>query len=101
MLVDFSIVPLGAGGSLSSKVARVLDIIDKSGLPYRINPMGTAVEAEWEEAMNLIKKCRDEMMKDEERLLITIRIDDKKGKTGLIDQKIASVEKKLQRSLNK
>jgi uncharacterized protein (TIGR00106 family) len=101
MLVEFSIVPLGAGSSVSDRVARVLDIVDKSGIPYRITPMGTVVEGEWEEAMGLIKKCRDELIAGEARLLITIRIDDKKGISGMLENKIASVEKRLQRPLQK
>jgi uncharacterized protein YqgV (UPF0045/DUF77 family) len=51
--------------------------------------------------MGLIKKCRDELIAGEARLLITIRIDDKKGISGLLENKIASVEKRLQRPLQK
>ncbi|MCX8030091.1 MAG: MTH1187 family thiamine-binding protein [Thermodesulfovibrionales bacterium] len=101
MLTEFSIVPLGVGSSLSGKLAIVLKIIDESGLPYKVNPMGTVIEGEWEETMELIKKCRDELMKHEERVLINIKIDDRKFKTNAIDEKIASVEKKLGKSLKK
>jgi len=49
MLVQFSIVPLGTGESVSQSVAEVIRIVDESGLPYRTNPMGTVVEGEWDE----------------------------------------------------
>lgn len=101
MLAQFSIVPLGVGSSISDKLSIVLRIIDDSGMPYKINPMGTVIEGEWEEIMRLINKCRQELLKTEERLLISINIDDRKGAYNRINQKVASVEKKLGKTLKK
>ena len=44
LLLEFSMSPLGKGESVSKYVARSLDIIDKSGVDYRLNPMGTVLE---------------------------------------------------------
>ncbi len=101
MLTQFSIVPLGAGNSISEKIAKVLKIIDESGITYKINPMGTVIEGEWEETMNLINKCREELLKNEDRLLISISIDDRKAKSGRINGKVESIERKLGKTLNK
>jgi uncharacterized protein (TIGR00106 family) len=101
MLAEFSIVPLGAGNSISSHVAKVLKIVDTSGLPYKINPMGTVIEGTWGEVMRLIKKCHDTILKTEDRVLISIAIDDRKSRTERINQKIKSVEKKLGKRLKK
>ncbi len=101
MLAEFSIVPLGAGNSISSQVARVLKIVDASGLPYKINPMGTIVEGNWDDVMELIKKCHDAILKTESRLITTISIDDRKGKSDRIDKKVESIEKKLGKLLKK
>ena len=101
MLTEFSIVPLGVGSSLSDKLSIVLKIIDESGMSYKVNPMGTVVEGEWDDTMDLIKKCRDELMKNEERVIISIKIDDRKSKTNRINEKVASVERKLGKSLRK
>ena len=38
ILLEFSMTPLSKGKSVSKYVARSLDIIDKSGLDYRMNP---------------------------------------------------------------
>jgi len=38
VLLEFSMSPLDKGVSLSPYVARSLDIIDKSGLPYQLTP---------------------------------------------------------------
>ncbi|MDA8169664.1 MAG: MTH1187 family thiamine-binding protein [Nitrospiraceae bacterium] len=101
MLAEFSIIPVGTGESLSGQVSQVLGIIDESGLPYRLNPMGTVVEGEWDEVMRLIRKCHRAAMKHTGRCVLRIDIDDRKGKKGRMEQKISSVEKKLGRKLKK
>ncbi|NPV04517.1 MAG: MTH1187 family thiamine-binding protein [Syntrophaceae bacterium] len=101
MLVQFSIVPLGRGESISEHVARVLDLVDGSGLPYRLTPMGTIVEGEWDEVMALIGACHREALRGAPRALTTIIIDDRPGKADRITEKIRSVEKRLGRELRK
>jgi uncharacterized protein (TIGR00106 family) len=101
MIVQFSIIPIGKGPSLSKDVAQVLKIVDKSGLRYKINPMGTVVEGKWDEVMQLIKSCHRSVLKNTERIVTTISIDDRKQKKNRIEQKILSVEKRLNKSLCK
>lgn len=101
MLAEFSIVPIGAGSSIGDQLAEVLKIVDASGLPYKLNPMGTVVEGEWDEIMKLIKKCHTIVMKAGERALTTISIDDRKGKPNRIDAKVKSVEKRIGKALKK
>lgn len=101
MLAEFSIFPIGEGVSLSKYVARSLKLIDESGLSYRINPMGTVVEGEWDEVMELIKSCHHAILADTERVTCTIKIDDRKGKKNALDSKIKSVEDKVGKELNK
>ena len=87
MLVQFSIVPLDKGVSVGSEVAKVLQIIDNSGLPYKLNPMGTAVEGTWDEVMELIRSCHEETVHGSERVLTSITIDDRKGMQDRIEGK--------------
>lgn len=101
MLTEFSIVPIGVGSSLGDRLSLIIKIIDESGMPYKVNPMGTVIEGEWEDIINLIKKCRDELMKNEERILISIKIDDRKSKSNRINEKVASIERRLGKSLSK
>jgi uncharacterized protein (TIGR00106 family) len=101
MLVEFSIVPLGSGSSISSRVAEVLGLVDASGLAYKVTPMGTVVEGTWDEVFRLIKRCHRIVLQQEERVLTTIRIDDRKGAANRIDAKVRSVEKKLGKALKK
>jgi uncharacterized protein (TIGR00106 family) len=101
MLAQFSIVPLDKGISVSSEVAKVLQIIDNSGLPYKLNPMGTVVEGSWNEVMELIRTCHEETVNSSERVLTSISIDDRKGRQNRIEGKITSLEKRLNKSLRK
>jgi uncharacterized protein (TIGR00106 family) len=100
MLAEFSIVPLGKDASVSAYVARVLALVAESGVAYKVNPMGTVLEGEWGAVMTLIRKCH-EIMQDSERVLTSIRIDDRKGKGPRMEQKVDSVEQKLGRRLDR
>lgn len=99
MLAEFSMFPLDKGESLSTYVARSLDLIDSSGLQYKVGPMGTTVEGDWDEVMALIKRCYERMRKDCKRVECSIKIDYREGSSGRIAKKIESVEKKLGRRL--
>jgi len=99
MLVQFSIVPLGTGESVSEGVAEVIRIVDESGLSYRTNPMGTLIEGEWDEVITLIRKCHEEALRSASRVLTSISIDDRPGKPDRITEKIKSVEKRLGREI--
>jgi uncharacterized protein (TIGR00106 family) len=100
VMVEFSVLPVGKGASLSAVIANVLKIVAESGIHYKANPMGTVLEGSWEEVMSVIKKCHDEVMKDAERAVTSIKIDDRKGRDARIEKKIASVEQKLGMKLN-
>lgn len=99
LLAEISMWPMDKGQSVSPYVARVLDIIDRSGLAYRLGPLGTCIEGEWDEVMAVVKKCFDALAADSERVAITMKCDWRKGRSGSLDSKIASVEQKLGRSL--
>jgi uncharacterized protein (TIGR00106 family) len=101
MMIEFSVVPLGKGASLSEVLARVLKHVVDSGVRYKANPMGTVIEGEWGQLMDLIKKCHDEATKDSERVVTSIKIDDYKGKGDRLDKKLESVEQKLGQKLNR
>ena len=100
VLLEFSMSPLDKGDSLSPYVARSLDIIDKSGLPYQLTPMGTIVEGEWEEVMALVTACYKKMSQDCNRISTSIKIDYRAGKSGRLKSKIHAIESKLGRTLS-
>ena len=99
VLLEFSMSPLGKGESVGKYVARSLDIIDKSGVAYRLNPMGTVLEGEWDQVFAVVRQCYQRMKKDCNRISCTIKVDYRKGHSGRLLTKVASVEKKLTRRI--
>jgi len=93
--------PLGKGESVSKYVAKVVDIVDESGLPYVLTPMGTIIEGEdWDEVMDVLKRGFEALKKDCNRVSIIMKIDYRKGKKGRLVQKVKSVQEKLGRDIN-
>lgn len=99
VLLEFSMFPIGAGESLSKYVARSLDIIDNSGLDYRLHAMGTVLEGEMDEVLDVVKQCYDAMSADCDRVTCTMKFDSRKGASGRLTGKVKSVENKLGRTL--
>jgi uncharacterized protein (TIGR00106 family) len=99
VLLEFSMSPLGKGESVGKFVSRSLEIIDQSGVEYRLNPMGTVLEGEWDDVMDVVRQCFERMRKDCNRISCTMKVDYRKGKNGRLSGKVASVEKRLKRKL--
>ena len=95
VLIDFAIFPTDKGDSVSPFVARALKIVKKSGLPFKLGPMGTSVEGEWDEVMAVVTDCYRDLSRDCDRIYVTMKVDYRKGRSECITSKIESVEEKL------
>jgi uncharacterized protein (TIGR00106 family) len=100
-LLEFSMSPLNKGDSVSPYVARSLEIIDKSGLDYRLHAMGTIVEGELDQLLELLRQCFEALSADCDRITCTAKFDFRRGHSGRLEAKTASVEQKLGRTLKK
>ena len=99
-LVEFSMFPTEQTQSKSAFVARVLDIVDKSGLEYQLTPMGTIIEGESvEEVLAVISEAYKDLQVDCDRVYSSIKIDYRKGPVGRLNKKVGAVEAKLGRKL--
>ena len=104
MLAELEILPIGTGSaSVSDILAEVAKLIDQSRLDYRVGPMGTVIEGDWDQLMLLAKRCHQAVLQSTSRVMTTIRIDDRKDKPGAgrIVQKVQSLEAKVGRPLRK
>ncbi|HHJ52711.1 MAG TPA: MTH1187 family thiamine-binding protein [Caldithrix abyssi] len=101
VLLEFSMSPLDKGESLAPYVARVLDIVDRSGVPYRLNPMGTVLEGDYDRVMQVVRDCFMELKKDCRRISVSVKIDYREGDDYRMDAKIEKVEKLLKREVKK
>ena len=99
LLAEFSIWPMDKGESVGAYVARCLDIVDRSGLPYKLGPLGTCIEGEYDQVMTVIRLCHQALEADSNRIACTIKMDWCKGPGGKLESKVASVEQRVGRKL--
>lgn len=101
MVVEFSVVPIGRGEALAELIARIIGIVEKSGLPYQLTAMGTIVEGDWDGVFALIRECHETMRGEANRVYTHITIDDRDRFSGRIKGKVREVEAALGRSIRK
>jgi uncharacterized protein (TIGR00106 family) len=99
VLLEFSMSPLGGGDSVSAPVARILDVIDRSGIAYQLTPMGTILEGEWPQVMAVVTACFETLKADCPRISAQIKVDYRAGPAGRLRAKTAKVEALLGRKL--
>lgn len=101
LLMDFSITPLDKGASVSPYVARCLDIVDRSGLDYRLHAMGTEVEGEIPRVLEVLQQCFAALEVDCERVTCAAKFDFRSGSDSRLVSKLDSVEQKVGRQLRR
>jgi uncharacterized protein (TIGR00106 family) len=99
VLLDFSITPLGKGESVSSYVARCLEIVAASGLAYRLHAMGTTLEGELDQVLAVVRQCFEALQADCSRMSCSIKIDYRKGPGGRLQSKVQKVQALVGRPL--
>ena len=96
LLAEFSLTPIGKGTSVSAWVSRSLDIIDRAGVPYRLGPMGTCVEGEWDEVFAAIRRCHEVVHQmGAPRISCVIKTGTRTDRTQSMDDKVRSVREKM------
>jgi uncharacterized protein (TIGR00106 family) len=101
VLLEFQISPRADGDSVSALVAQAIDIVDRSGLPYQLTPVGTIVEGEWDEAFAVVRACFDLLRASGcTRIGVHLKVDWRDGPAGRLQAKTAKVEQVLGRRLN-
>lgn len=95
-IIDFCVIPIGVGVSVSGYIAEIQKILKQSGLNYRMHAYGTNVEGEWDEVFAIVKKCHQAVHDmGAPRISTSIRIGTRTDRVQTMDDKIKSVEVKL------
>lgn len=99
VLLEFSMFPTSEncrdGSSVSKQVSKIIDAIDKSGVSYKLTPMGTVVETKtMKEALSIIELAY-EQVSDCDRVYSSLKFDIRKNTKNRLVTKINSVEKEL------
>ncbi|MCK5077041.1 MAG: MTH1187 family thiamine-binding protein [Calditrichia bacterium] len=101
VLLEFSMYPTDKGESVSPYVSRILNIIDESGIAYKLTPMGTVLEGEWDRVMQVVSACYKELEKDCNRISVNLKVDYRKGSESRLTGKIEKIESLLGKELKK
>ena len=99
VLLEFSMSPFDKGESLSPYVARIIDIIDRSGVTYRLTPMGTILEGDYDPVMAVVASCFHELEKDCQRISLQLKMDYRAGSESRLTSKTDRIQDILGRSL--
>jgi uncharacterized protein (TIGR00106 family) len=95
-IAEFTIIPIGAGVSLSKYVAVCEQILEESGLSYELHANGTNLEGEWDEVMGAIKTCHERLHEmGVPRIATQIKIGTRTDRKQSMQDKLESVKNKL------
>ena len=94
---DIAIIPIGIGVSLSKYVATCEKILLESGLEPQLHANGTNVQGSWDTVFEAVKRCHEVLhAMGAPRISTNIRIGTRVDKVQTLQDKIASVQNKLQ-----
>ena len=99
VLLEFAMNPTGEGQSLSRHVARILDIVDRSGVSYQLTAMGTILEGDWDQVMAVVGECFRELQEDCGRISMNLKMDYRAGSEPRLHSKVDAVEGHVGRKL--
>ena len=100
MLAELSIIPVGGNPHSSAELAKVLKLVEKSGLPYQLTPSATCIEGEWDQIMPLIRQCHERARKDSAHIVTFIKLEEDDGERDKLTRNVTSVEEKMGHRLN-
>jgi len=96
MIVDFCLVPVGVGVSVSKYIVECEKILANAGLKTQLHAYGTNIEGEWDEVFAAIKRCHEHVhAMGVPRISTTIKLGTRTDREQSMDDKIKSVQEKL------
>lgn len=98
MIVAFSVAPTVTdtrNAEMSDAVARAVAVVRESGLPNETTAMFTTIEGEWDEVFDVIKRATATVEAVSPRVSLVIKADIREGFSGMLTQKMDSLEKSL------
>jgi len=99
VIVDFCLIPIGVGVSLSEYIVECSNVLEGRGLKTQLHGFGTIIEGEWDEVFAGVKACHEAVhRKGAPRISSTLKIGTRTDRSQTSNDKVASVEQKLSQS---
>ncbi|PWB52189.1 MAG: hypothetical protein C3F13_11715 [Anaerolineales bacterium] len=97
VIVDFCLVPIGVGVSVSKYIAECEKILAEAGLKTQLHAYGTNIEGDWEDVFKAIQRCHERVHEmGAPRISSTIRLGTRTDREQTMEDKVRSVQEKLQ-----
>ena len=97
VMVDFCLIPIGAGVSLSPYIARAVAILKERGLEIERHAYGTTIQGGWDEVFDAIKACFEVVHQEGvPRVHATLKVGTRTDRAQTMADKVASVAAKLE-----
>ncbi len=96
-IAEITVVPSGAGPSVSSYVARAHQVIQRySNVKCQLTPMSTILEGDLDDLLAVIRDIHNNTFDEQvKRVLTLVKIDDRRDKALTMQGKLDSVASKL------
>lgn len=97
-IVEVTVVPLGTGSTgISEYVAGCQKVLaGEKEMKYQLTPMGTIIEGDLDVILKVIRSMHEVPFEQGgQRVLTSIKIDDRRDKVGTMEGKLKSVLTKL------
>ncbi|MFH1650641.1 MAG: MTH1187 family thiamine-binding protein [Chloroflexota bacterium] len=97
-IIEVSVVPVGTGSpSVSPFVAGAVRILkNHPEVKYELTAMGTIIEGDLDRALDVVKEMhRSAFTAGAQRVVTTIKVDERRDKPSTIASKIAAVQQRL------
>ncbi|MFP8878879.1 MAG: MTH1187 family thiamine-binding protein [Myxococcota bacterium] len=97
-IVAVSISPVGDGVSVSRHVAEALRVLQgQTRVRFRLDPMFTTLDGDLDEIFSLIRQMQEAVFTaGAVRLGTVIKIDDRRDRAVSMDDKVTSVQQRLE-----
>jgi uncharacterized protein (TIGR00106 family) len=96
VIADFTIIPIGAGVSLSPYIAACEQVLTEAGLKTQLHANGTNIEGEWDEVLAAVKLCHETVHRmGAPRITTLLTIHTRTDRDQSMADKVASVEARL------
>jgi uncharacterized protein (TIGR00106 family) len=97
VMLDFCVVPLGVGVSVSEYVAECQRVLIAAGLSHQMHPYGTVVEGEWDEVFAALRACHERVhTMGAPRISTSLRLGTRVDREQSMQDKLDSVRGKLE-----
>ena len=91
MIAELRVTPIGPAHDFAHLIAEVLRVVAGSSCQYQLHAMGTTLEGDLDDILNVVRRTHEELRKHHDRVLLELSIDDRSGKEGELVRSIEHV----------